>query len=66
MSVLAECDWVIEGVVERLDIKKSMLSKIAEYARPEVPVTTNTSGLLWLPWLKICLNTSLKIFVLTF
>ncbi len=45
MSVLAECDWIVEAVVERLDIKKSMLSKIAEYARPEVPVTTNTSGL---------------------
>ena len=45
MSVLAECDWIVEAVVERLDIKKSMLSKIAEYAKPEVPVTTNTSGL---------------------
>ncbi|MFW7381003.1 MAG: 3-hydroxyacyl-CoA dehydrogenase/enoyl-CoA hydratase family protein [Oligoflexus sp.] len=46
MSVLAEVDWIIEAVVERLDIKKSMLQKIASHARPEVPVTTNTSGLL--------------------
>jgi 3-hydroxyacyl-CoA dehydrogenase len=46
MSVVAEADWVIEAVVERLDIKKSMLKKINEHARPDVPVTTNTSGLL--------------------
>lgn len=46
MSVLSEADWIIEAVVERLEIKKSMLKKIAEHARPDVPVTTNTSGLL--------------------
>lgn len=46
MSVLSEVDWVIEAVVERLEIKKSMLARIAEYTQPHVPVTTNTSGLL--------------------
>ncbi|SME96919.1 3-hydroxyacyl-CoA dehydrogenase/enoyl-CoA hydratase family protein [Pseudobacteriovorax antillogorgiicola] len=45
MSVLADCDWVIEAVIERIDIKKSMLKKIAEYARTDVPITSNTSGL---------------------
>lgn len=45
MSVLAECDWIIEVVAERIEIKKSILKRIAEYARPHVPVTTNTSGL---------------------
>lgn len=44
-SVLAECDWIIEAVIERLDIKKSMHRRIAEVARPHVPVTTNTSGI---------------------
>lgn len=45
MSVLADVDWVIEVVAERLEIKKSMLAKIASYTKPHVPVTTNTSGL---------------------
>ena len=45
MSVLAECDWILEAVVERLDIKRSIHKRIAEYARPHVPVTTNTSGI---------------------
>ncbi len=45
LSVLADCDWIIEAVIERLDIKKSLHQRIAEYARPHVPVTTNTSGI---------------------
>lgn len=45
MAVLADCDWIIEAVIERLDIKQSINKKIAEYARPGVPVTTNTSGI---------------------
>ena len=45
MAVLADCDWVIEAVVERLDIKQSISKKIAEYVKPHVPVTTNTSGI---------------------
>ncbi|MEN9836273.1 MAG: hypothetical protein RL011_2466 [Pseudomonadota bacterium] len=45
MAVLAECDWIIEAVVERLDIKRSIHKRIAEYARPHVPITTNTSGI---------------------
>jgi 3-hydroxyacyl-CoA dehydrogenase len=45
MSVIADCDWVIEAVIERIDIKKSIHAKIAEYARPNIPITTNTSGI---------------------
>ena len=45
LSVLAECDWVLEAVVERIDIKRSIHAKIAQYVRPHVPVTTNTSGI---------------------
>jgi 3-hydroxyacyl-CoA dehydrogenase len=45
MSVIAECDWVIEAVIERMDIKQGLHKKIAEYAKPGIPVTTNTSGL---------------------
>ena len=45
MAKLAEVDWVIEAVIERIDIKKSMLRKIAEHAPSHIPITTNTSGL---------------------
>lgn len=45
MSVLSDCDWVIEAVVERLDIKQNIHKRIGEYVRPHVPVTTNTSGI---------------------
>lgn len=45
MSVLADCDWILEAVVERLDIKQAIHNQIASYAKPHVPVTTNTSGI---------------------
>ncbi|MFC1960677.1 3-hydroxyacyl-CoA dehydrogenase/enoyl-CoA hydratase family protein [Chloroflexota bacterium] len=42
---LAEVDWIIEVVVERLDIKQALLQRIAEVWRPGTIVSTNTSGL---------------------
>src|ERR1700758_3036433 len=42
---LAECDWVIEAVVENLDIKRSLLRKVEAVRRPGTIITTNTSGL---------------------
>lgn len=45
LSVVSECDWILEAVVERLDIKKDIHAKINEYRRPGVPVCTNTSGI---------------------
>jgi len=45
LGVLGECDWVIEVVIERLDIKKELLAKVAKEIGPETIVTTNTSGI---------------------
>lgn len=45
MSCVAECDWIIEAVVENLEIKKSIHAQIAQYKKPDVPVSTNTSGI---------------------
>jgi len=45
MAVLADVDWVIEAVVERPEVKKSIHQRIAEVVRPHVPITTNTSGI---------------------
>lgn len=45
IAVLADVDWIIEAVVERLDIKKSLFKKVLEVARGSTPITTNTSGI---------------------
>ncbi len=39
------CDWVIEVVVERLDIKKIILEKVDKYRKPGTLVSSNTSGI---------------------
>jgi 3-hydroxyacyl-CoA dehydrogenase len=41
----AEADWIIEVVAENLEIKRSLLSRVAQYRKPGAIVTTNTSGL---------------------
>ncbi len=42
---LKEVDWVIEAVVERLDIKKSILERLEKTVVPGTIVSSNTSGL---------------------
>jgi 3-hydroxyacyl-CoA dehydrogenase len=42
---LRECDWILEAVVEKLDIKRALFEKIAPYLKPGAIVSTNTSGL---------------------
>ncbi|HWP46560.1 MAG TPA: 3-hydroxyacyl-CoA dehydrogenase/enoyl-CoA hydratase family protein [Candidatus Limnocylindrales bacterium] len=42
---LGEVDWVIEAVVENLEIKKQILAKIVPYLGQNAFVTSNTSGL---------------------
>jgi 3-hydroxyacyl-CoA dehydrogenase len=42
---IATCDWVIEVVVERLDIKKSLYERIEAVRKPGSLVTSNTSGI---------------------
>ena len=41
-SKIADCDWVIEVVVERLDIKKLIYDKVEKFRRPGSLVTSNT------------------------
>ncbi|MCP5463976.1 MAG: 3-hydroxyacyl-CoA dehydrogenase/enoyl-CoA hydratase family protein [Deltaproteobacteria bacterium] len=45
MSKLAECDWIIEVVVERLDIKQKVFSQVEEHRRKDAVVSSNTSGI---------------------
>ena len=42
---LKEVDWIIEAVVERLDIKKSVYEKIETVLQPGTLITSNTSGI---------------------
>lgn len=45
MAYIASADWVIEVVVERLDIKKIVLEKVDAQRRKGSLVTSNTSGI---------------------
>jgi 3-hydroxyacyl-CoA dehydrogenase len=40
-----DADWIIEVVAENLEIKKSLLARVAQFRKPGAIVTTNTSGL---------------------
>jgi 3-hydroxyacyl-CoA dehydrogenase len=42
---IASCDWVIEVVVERLDIKKQVFGKVEKFRKKGSLITTNTSGI---------------------
>ncbi|MFZ5553835.1 MAG: 3-hydroxyacyl-CoA dehydrogenase NAD-binding domain-containing protein [Bacteroidota bacterium] len=45
MTKITSCDWVIEAVVERLDIKKQVFDNVEKYRKPGTLISTNTSGI---------------------
>jgi 3-hydroxyacyl-CoA dehydrogenase len=45
MKDIASCDWIIEVVVERLDIKKLIYDKVEGFRKSGTLVTSNTSGI---------------------
>ena len=45
LEKIKKTDWIIEVVVERLDIKKSVYEKIEQYRKPGTLVSSNTSGI---------------------
>ena len=45
LALLDDADWIIEVVVERMDIKRQVMAQIAAHRQPEAIVSTNTSGL---------------------
>lgn len=42
---IAECDWVMEVIIERLDIKQSLFERVEEFRTPGTLITSNTSGI---------------------
>jgi 3-hydroxyacyl-CoA dehydrogenase len=45
LKEIATCDWVIEVVVERLDIKKSLYERVEQFRKKGTLITSNTSGI---------------------
>jgi 3-hydroxyacyl-CoA dehydrogenase len=45
MPKIAGCDWIIEVVVENLDIKKKVFEQVEQHRKPGTLVTSNTSGI---------------------
>lgn len=45
MKEIASCDWIIEVVVERLDIKKLVYDQVEQFRKPGTLITSNTSGI---------------------
>lgn len=42
---ISECDWIIEVVVENLEIKKQLFEKVEKYRKPNTIISSNTSGI---------------------
>ena len=45
ISKISEADWIIEVVVERLDIKKQVFENLEKHRKPGTLITSNTSGI---------------------
>jgi 3-hydroxyacyl-CoA dehydrogenase len=45
LKEIAGCDWIIEVVVERLDIKQLIYEKVEKFRKPGTLITSNTSGI---------------------
>lgn len=42
---LADCDWIVEAVVERLDIKQELYQRISEFCRDDALISSNSSNI---------------------
>ncbi len=45
MPKIAECDWVIEVVVENIAVKKTVFEQVEKFRKPGTLITSNTSGI---------------------
>ncbi|MEI8052239.1 MAG: 3-hydroxyacyl-CoA dehydrogenase/enoyl-CoA hydratase family protein [Bacteroidota bacterium] len=45
MKDISDADWIIEVVVEKLDIKKQIFESVEKFRKPGTLITTNTSGI---------------------
>lgn len=45
LAKINQCDWILEVVVERLDIKKQLYDRVEKHLKPGTIITSNTSGI---------------------
>jgi len=45
LEVISDADWVVEVIIENLDIKRQLMARIDEIRKPSTIVSTNTSGI---------------------
>lgn len=45
LDMVSDADWVIEVIVERLDVKRGLMSKLVEVVKDDAIVSSNTSGI---------------------
>ena len=45
LDKIKDCDWIIEVIIENLDIKKSLFEKVESVRTPGTLITSNTSGI---------------------
>ena len=45
LADLGRCDWIVEAVVERLDIKQAVFAKLDAHRQPNTIISSNTSGI---------------------
>lgn len=45
INMVADCDWIIEVVIERLDIKKTVFDNVEKHRKPGTLISSNTSGI---------------------
>lgn len=44
-ELLADCDWVVEVIIEQLKPKQELMTRLAEVCKPSAIITSNTSGI---------------------
>ena len=45
LSGLRGCDWIVEAIVEQLDVKQSLLARVEAHAGDKAIISSNTSGI---------------------
>ncbi len=45
LADIARCDWIVEAVVEQLDVKQSLFARVETHRRADAVVSSNTSGI---------------------
>lgn len=42
---ISDCDWILEAIIERLDIKQQLFEKVEQFRKPGTLISSNTSGI---------------------